>query len=320
MAYKKITKYGEEFIKYTINRNSSILSGHKEMVGVEFDRYDDVFGNDFDTSDNTYWRMRSPITLEKYSNDIIKWYNKYGEIYELDTNVLAAQTYQESLYRIWDFSSSTKKVNDKNIRYFPAALGLTQFIPASIDGFNYDLTQDEKNKLYYGISNEYLKSNSRDKYSSRNKTARLNIPILLQNLIDNPEIAIKLQFTYMKKCSSLANGLASSALIGYNRGHGVIKSTSYTDTINYIINNYGDEYLKEGVDYVFKIFAILGDKNNRTKTDKPKGYWFGYDELDMNHPPEEQALLFNPFEADTHNTWDGKDDEFKPIDFNERYK
>lgn len=307
MTYKKLTDTGKKFIKHVVSVQQNKLSGNKTMSGVNFSRYFEVFNIPSNTNVNNFeWKMRrNSMTVDEFSNNLILWYDKYSSIYGLDANILAAQTYIESTYRIWDFSS---KINRKTSEpYFPAALGLTQFVPKTIKDNLNALSNDEIDKITYGLTDTYKSEFYED---SLNPDAQLNLPILLQNLIDNPEIMIKLQSYYMNRCAILANGLASSALFGYNRGIGLISNKSYTETINnaknFGIRKNNSGYYEEGVDYVFKIFSILSDKDNLSGfKGKPQGYYFGYD-LGITYEPTDKNVesYFDSFNANAQSKYD----------------
>lgn len=307
MAYKRLTEKGKKFIKHVVSTQSNKLSGKQTMAGVDFSRYFDVFDLPQDTDTNNFeWKMRrNSMSIDEYGNNLIKWFDKYAEEYDLDANILAAQTYIESLFKIWVFSNKRNKKTTKP--YFPAALGLAQFVPPTIYENINALSDEEILKLTYGLTSNYVNIFNND---SSNSNAIMNIPILLQNLIDNPELMIKMQTHYMSLCADQADGLASSALIGYNRGSGLISRISYSETI-YNIKQYGvkkdnPNYYQEGIDYVYKVFSVLGDENNNSGFNgKPKGYYFGYD-IGMNYQPTDEniASYFDSFDANKQSKYD----------------
>jgi len=261
IAYKKLTENGKTFVKNNINSNS--ISGNKTM-NADFSLYFTIYPPLRSTT-NFLWKSNIVNNVTTFADNLIAWYDKYASEYELDANMLAAQGYSESHFKIWEFS--------KNKNGSPAAMGLTQFMPATIYGIivsnGYGIlpkfTNDEINKITKNITQSYLDS----KFSPYNQDKLKNAPILLQNLIDNPELLVKAQARYMKYCANKGNSLASSALFGYNRGDGLIKST-YFATVQ-AGANYRDGYEKEGVDYVYKVFKLLYDS-------------FGYKDLGMDKP------------------------------------
>lgn len=292
--YTKLSEFGKKFIKHVITETGdNKLSGNKTMPNVDFTKYFEVYNLPSTTpTDNFNWKSNVISDSNVFVEKMIAWYDQYAKEYEMDANILAAQCYAESKYRVWDFSvGKTKSTGSK----YPAAFGLTQFLMMTIYGIvaknSYNVfpkfSQDEIDNLMKNIT-EPIKS-----YTELNK------PILLQNIMDHPELMIKAQCRYMKYCANKSDSLASSALFGYNRGPEHISKVSYTNTINNAKNDSG--YEKEGIDYVFKIFAILGDKDNSTGVKKPKGYYFGYDNLGMNAPPNEKAKTFDEFNADVKN-------------------
>ena len=125
-------------------------------------------------------------------------------------------------------------------------------------------------------------------------------------MIDNAEIMIKAQFRYMYNIANQYNSLTSNVLFGYSRGPAYLQE-NYNDSIQMYKKKKGSDYIVEGVNYVFKIFSILGDKDNKTgSVGKPKGIYFGYDKgefgkdrmnLGMNVPPSVQKDRFTEFNA-----------------------
>lgn len=301
--YVRLTEHGKDYIRSFIINNSKQLSGNKTMRNVNFTRYFEVFELPDTTNTNNFeWKIRRGKkynNVAEYANDLIKWYDEYAKEYEIDANVLGAQTYVESLYYIWDFSERSNGS--------PAALGLSQFLPETVKSIAIDnsrFSESEKDLIRFGLSDDYLATNWR--FNTGNEVDELNMPILHQNLIDNPRLMVKMQADYMNYCANLSGGLASSALFGYNRGPRYIRS-NYLDSINYFINSknvdINSRSALEGIEYVFRIFAILGDKDNLTEyTGKPKGKYFGYDgtnvqndnfNLNMIYPPSEYPYYFD---------------------------
>lgn len=226
-------------------------------------------------------------TNSELGNLLIIIYNKYGELFQLDPNVLAAQAYIESNYKLWIYPD--EKLNS-------TAVSITQFLQKTL----YDIVVRNIYRKTVGIEfseNEIklitlgCEGNIRNPliFNINNKLGRINREVILQNSMDNPDIMIKAQFVYMKQLSKLSNKLASLSLFGYSRGHAYLKPT-YTDTINYTRNVKGDEYCQIGIDYVFKVFNYLGN---------PKysqfGY-FGYDKSPYNVNCDISA--FNQFNAE----------------------
>lgn len=271
---KKLTEEGKKFIRTVCSgTNSSKLVG-KNSYNLPFSTIENtetVFKS------NAIDQFGKPIiTNNQLAEALIFWFNKYSEIYDLDANIIAAQAYAESAYNVWTYAPKPS-----------SASGISQFIGAAffdvvIRDFGPEphFSLEEKNKLTQNIINPTLIT-SYTKFNT-NSDARNNRKFLHQNIIDNPELMIKAQCKLMKYISNRNNSLASSTLFAYNRGSGY-KSNDYLSLVKYVANEKGSDYIKEGINYVEKIFGFLGDKNNTkvANLNKPTGVWFGYD-IDFN--------------------------------------
>ena len=89
---------------------------------------------------------------------------------------------------------------------------------------------------------------------------------------------IKAQYCYMKYIGTRCNNLASSALFGYNRGPRYAYP-SYTKSIAMATDS--ENYQMEGINYVYRIFNLLGNKKFN------KNGYFGYDFLKLDEPFDE---------------------------------
>jgi len=202
---------------------------------------------------------------------LIYWFNKYSKEYGLNANIVAAQSYAESGYKIWIYPLTS------------SASGITQFIMITIYGIvilnpDKSFTQAEIDAL---TKNWTTTDKGKSSFLfSDNGTGKYNRPFLHQNICDNPQISIKAQCSYLKYIAKKTDGLASSTLFGYSRGDGLV-SPSYTESIQKAYRHgKGNGYEKEGIIYVERIFKLLGVKPT-AQGGNPKGY-FGYDDLDMN--------------------------------------
>lgn len=214
---------------------------------------------------------------------IIDWYTKYGQIYLMDVNFLAAQAYQESGYNVWIYPLTS------------SASGISQFIVDTVYGVvikNQFGVSNLGNNQYFSDEEIALitKNIKGDKFDYNTYTlskllGRQNRATLHQNIIDNPDLMIKAQFRYMKYLSKLSNGLASTTLFGYSRGQGMIvwknhNKAIFSDSIKRAAQ-YSAGYEVEGIDYVYRIFKSLY-------------YNFGYTQLNMDSPSN-----FDKFKAET---------------------
>ena len=289
----KITKVGKEFIKFICkrdNKNNSLLRGNNGIIPY-------TIGPNGETNIDMEWISNAKHNNKDINNNIelyyalIDWFEKYGNLYNIDPNILAAQAYIESGYKIWIYV----RYNPKN--YNSTASGISQLTMRTVyaviqnnnNNLNFEpILQEEKNKIFENIINptDELSFDVR----GNNEVAQKNRYYLHQNIIDNPEIMIKAQARYLKYIGikSKSQNLTSVSLFGYNRGSSYAKET-YTDSINkYKKKNANNEIgLNEGLNYVLKIFGILGDKTNsyvKIRNYKPKNYYFGYKNLFKNLP------------------------------------
>jgi hypothetical protein len=296
MGYTGLTSTGKQYIRNAIN-SSSCLSGRKNMPGVDFTKYITVYGKDPASADFT-WQSNIVTSNSAYIELLIASYNKYAQTYSMNANVLAAQGFCESRYKVWDFSIGHYVKSGKS---YPAAMGLAQFIRETFQGI---LDVNE----YHGITPVFTQA-EKDMMYKNTSSDEYNKAIILQNMMDHPELMIKAQSMYMKFCANLAKGLASSALFGYNRGHSFIDPISYTNTVLKCVNKYKNtkksDYYKEGVTYVWRVFSVLGDPGTETGFKKGVEGYFGYDFLGMNAIPSVKAKEFGDgFTANTKNIID----------------
>lgn len=313
----KITTKGEDFIKEVCRLGGDNLLRGKNNYPMPFS--DDGNGNlvDKEWVSNPKFNGNIITDQETLAEALITWFNEQGQNYKLDPNILAAQAYVESGYKIWDFK---KNITAGGISMFT----MQEIYSIIVNNFS-DVTPRMSetsdivpiiNGLTDNISVTSYQPNSG---SIETKTiARQNRPILHQNIIDNPQVLIKAQARYMKYFSDNCNKLASTSLFCYNRGTSYIADT-YSKAIDNLkedkaINKNTEPFLKEGLDYVLKIFGVLGDKYNklspfgRNYKPQPRGlgknkrfFYFGYDDLfthnnndDLNSYPNEN---FSPFDA-----------------------
>lgn len=277
--YTPLTEQGKAFIKTICSGTGNSLLQGKNPNGI-------LPYCEPETSPSKTW-----ISNAKYNNKLIEnnqqlgdalieWYNKYAEMYQMNANIMAAQAYEESGYKVWNYPLTS------------TASGISQFmVEAMFDtiiknppiGSQEKMTSTEINAItkgIFGLENPNLKYNIAT-YSVDNITGKKNRPIIHQNIIDNPEIMIKAQFRYMKYIATLSS-LASNALFGYSRGPGHVKP-KYTESIIDATNS--DGYEEAGIDYVYKIFKRLEDK-------------FGIKDLGMALLPSVQKNNFDYVQAD----------------------
>ena len=287
MAFKNISQLGEDYIRSKCNG-----TGKSKLQGSAADK------RGYSKNPTAILPYCYPITIKgkiwtsnpainggittngELGDALIKLYNKYGEEYEMNANIMVAQAHQESEFIIWNYAINS------------SASGLSQFIAGTI----YDVIANNK---YGGFTNAEIlaitKGMSGYTYTTNiiqpkppfvvnNQLGRYNRPILHQNIIDNIDIMIKAQFEYMKYISTRCGQMVSCALFGYNRGPFLTKSSSYSNWINAASNKPdagGKPYEDEGIGYVYKIFKLLYEK-------------FGYNDLNITN---DSVKNFDSFKA-----------------------
>lgn len=298
MAYSKITIEGEAFIKHVcIEKNGmdGLMGTH--MTGKR--PYPFPFCNT--SAANQTWKCSIKLpnsnklitTPEELAESLIYWFNSYCKEFELDANVLAAQAYAESGYKIWNFPPSPSTASGVN----QFLMGTTyEFIVKNTYSKTHKFTPEEQFAIIGNLEDNLIESSYQVGYYNGNrewspgfKTAWMNRPLLHQNIINNPGIMIKAQCTFMNYVASLCDALTSTTLFGYSRGQGYAEKT-YTASIVACEKVKGRDslYVREGLNYVMKIFGILGDKYNAlaipgldgtvSNNYKPREYYFGYDD------------------------------------------
>lgn len=291
MAFKALTKKGENFILNRCLANSSF--GIDKFSGKR------KFPLPKSNNPNTITYVSTPVdeankpitTPEILAKNLISWFNRYSQVYLLDANIIAAQSYAESGYDLWIYSNG-------------GAMGITQFLDTALYDTVIKNSYDFKDEIE--ILTQGLQGDTTDirhyipNYSTRDNTivstlatstiAKQNRAIWFQNIINNPRIMIKAQCYLMSFIGQRNNNLASSTLFAYNRG-GYLRSSSYNDIIDKTTKKYGKEYIKEGLNYVNKIFNLLAGKEPNI----PVG--FGYDidftDASLNNQSMSESVLIS---------------------------
>ncbi len=304
MAYKQITEKGKSFIRQVCGQSTDLFTGKNGILPYSNMTTDVLWQakpsyKPSDTSDN----VSNITTNAQLAEALIILFDRYAKKYDLDANIIAAQAYAESRYRLWAYPSSDS-----------TASGINQFTMITV----YDVivnnntpitpkfTVNEIATITAGLTNP----TSQAAYEVDRGTpetiaiAKANRTILHQNIMNNPEIMIKAQCRYMKYFANSCKNLASTSLFCYSRG-GAYAADTYSKAIEKAKGNKRKDYEVEGLNYVLKIFGILGDANNSLGLSgyKPKGYYFGYDDLGMNkYPnPDFNAYDANITESDEYN-------------------
>lgn len=290
MAYTEVTEAGKAFLIDYANKQptNSLLQGNNGefpfSINVPINKTWKSNPKKFNS--NTLISSNTELMVE-----LIKYYEHYSKILDLDANFMLAQAYQESMFNVWIYAP--KKLNS-------SASGIGQFLMISIyehiiknkyKPSGYDdiiFTNEEISRITNGISEVTVGSdgnpiplndliNNPDYFKpAKTINAQRIRPILHQNLIDNLDIMVKAHCRYMRYNLSLANNYIATALFCYNRGFGYIEK-NFKDTINKYLqkNNINDSGYKEGSEYVLRIFKLVSGKfgyNDNRKLDLTKKY------------------------------------------------
>lgn len=267
MPFKRLSRRGKQFIERVAATSDNLIQGRNN--------YSLPFTN---ISNET--EFRANIDGVKTNADVAErlkiWFEQYAFLYDLDSNIIAAQTFQESRFRLWNYAGGRS-----------SASGIAQFTMTTMSdviinrGFTEPrLTDNDIVLLTSGMEKPFQRSSYRlaDKNPTIRNRARFNRVVLFQNMLDHTEIMIKVQCNLMRFISNRNNEIAASCLFAYNRGSGLTSET-YGDLIKKTKSRFGENYIIEGVNYVNFIFGYLGDQNhtNVKKLDNTvRGFSFGY--------------------------------------------
>lgn len=291
MRRTELTQKGKDFIEQVVKLGGgSLLEGNNGPLPFS----DDGTGKEVDKT----WIVSAvasdgkPLNTTNLAKSLQVWFQKYADMYELDPNILAAQAYVESGYRLWYYSDKT------------TASGLLQFDMLDIFslvvnnfGAGGPLYWSEENLTAFkplnvivdDIEQELaITSYQPDKGAPGTKNlAKKNRTILHQNIIDNPEYMIKAQARYMRYFAENCSKLASTSLLCFKAGNDYVTST-YSRSIEKLLKKYDNDKtnptVTDALNYVLTVWGVLGDEKNRIfggkKTEyKPSGYYFGYDDI-----------------------------------------
>lgn len=257
MAYKKLTDKGIKFIRSKCNGDGNGLLSGSNSYPLKFSS--DMVGTIY-TANAVY--NKKPITSNgELGEALINWISTYSNDYDLDANIIAAQLFNESGYKLWAFPKPKEN---------SSAQGISQFLSSTI----YDViianrgitgndsrifSEEEINKITKDLSEprqlssyKYINSNSDQ------SIAKLNRNQLFQNCMDNPDLLIKAQCRYMKSISTKAANNAASTLFGYNQGPSIVERT-VTLTLKNGNSILDSERYKNGLKYIKNIFTLLRD-------------------------------------------------------------
>lgn len=280
---KKLTNTGKEFIRTICKGNDNSLITGKYNYNLPFSR---ISNSGITFTANVIDHIGNTIIKNKELGEaLIYWYDKYAELLDFDANLLAAQGYIESGFRLWHYSKndSGSGLADLVSKRIYRHIIRTEYPETTESLRSPKFTEDEINKIIVGLTNptEYLSyvyvgSETTPEIS---EVAINNRQQLHQNIINNPEISIKAQAIIMSEIGYRNNFIISNMLFAYNRNY-LISDKNYPLLVEKTTKKFGDDFVKIGLDYVEEILRCLSDKDNNKlnkKITKPKGIWFGYD-------------------------------------------
>lgn len=258
MSYIPLTNAGKAFIGKAVNANTNNLSGsQKYPLGRS-----NVAANTTFNSAAKYKNV-AITTNDDLISGLISWINTYSETYFLDANIIAAQTYLLSNYALCTYSDEGS-VNKSS------AMGITQLMDSSIYDIYFNKMNDIDTEDQAVFDTEYATislnlsgdlSDVRsiipyrtDSNDSTNTTALENRRQLFQNIINNPELMIKILCRVMHDLGTTNNNLAASSLLGYVLDRN-LKSKTYNEAINSVSKNNANIHL--GTNFVTNVFKIL---------------------------------------------------------------
>lgn len=260
--FKPLTKDGEAFIR------TVLLSGNTFSGSLPF-----PLGRSLDSSNTIYsahpkYQGVEIVDSITYGNALIFWFNQYSGNHSLDANIIAAQVFIESGYKLWEYSNSgdVKKTSGMGIAqmydneiwdiFFT---NTKEEVPLQIDQSIYD---DQKNIIGLNLSGDLNDIRSIIPYldnatAETNAIALANRSQLFQNIMNNPEIIIRELCRFMSEIGERNNNLAAASLFAY-----YVNPYLTSNTYNEVINNAANSNLavKPAMDYVEKIFKVLGGK------------------------------------------------------------
>jgi len=259
MSYKPLTKAGKAFIMNALKLNANNFTG---SLPYDLGRSNILKNTVFTAQvrDNNV----NINTNDTYYALLVSSFEKYSQLYLLDANIMAAQTYLLSNYVLWNYSNGGNGVNT-------SAMGITQLLDSTI----YDLYFEKRNggdaedqaifDNEFSIITNNLAGDMRDikniipyrddSTALTNSVALENRRQLFQNIIDNPDLMIKIQCRIMHDLGYANNNLAASSLFAYIVSRN-LKSKTYNEVINNAsYANFNNIHI--GTAFVNNIFKIL---------------------------------------------------------------
>jgi len=259
--YVKMSAAGEAYIRKCVTDEKKKINGIVAVVNT--------------TGDVAGIGKNTTLTESNYSDALIALINHYSSSYGLDANVVAALIFTESRYVLNADSGF--------------AIGISQMDTGTI----HDVIIINKYNVEPKISDDFISKITQGINNPKNvDELRNQTDILKRNVFKNPEVMIQGACRFLKILSEKCNNLVSSTCYSYNSGIGRVRKT-YLDVMK------DSENLEESLNFVLKIFATLGDKNNNIpNTQKVKSVSFGYDDIlfeaeDIDTYPNDNYKCFN---------------------------
>lgn len=290
-AGKVLTETGKSFIRFICNskNNSDLLTGNNGPLPYSIDINTGVEINKTWVAKPIIYKTENNNTVAEEINNnfdlgeaLIIWFERAAALYNVDPNVLAAQAYVESKYRLWWYSKNTVKSGINQMK-------MSVIYDVVINNFSDEtkMTINDISNIARNLENPYLSSSYKPKdRSDAGRISKINRGILHQNVMDFPYTMIKAQARYLKILSKRCNNLTSTTIFCYRKGIKYVNNT-LSKSINLYkkdnnLNEDNSPDLNDGLDYIAEIFGVLGDKDNKLplfNKYKPKGEYFGYNEL-----------------------------------------
>jgi len=223
MAGAVLTNEGKKFIRQSLASQKNKINGVIAHVNTD--------GSIPTLSKDTV------ITESNYGDVLVALIDYYSAKYELDANVVAANIYTESKFRL-------DAINSGN------AMGIVQMRPITImeiiikpDAYKSVelLSQDSIDRITNGLSKPYSTASLSSEMSK-----------LRKNVIENPDVMIQASCRLLKVLSNACDDMVSSAIFCYNFGQ-----KPAAPTYAAVMKNGGNA--KESLNHVLKVFGALGD-------------------------------------------------------------
>lgn len=298
MGFKPLTKQGEQFIRDACNANTNNFSGSLPYaLGRSNAQPNTVF------TAQSYFQGKLITDNATLANALIFWFNQYcGDTnYSLDANIIAAQTFVESGYQLWEYSNGGNPNKS-------SAMGISQLYDNEIWNlfFNGDgeSVTNPKDQTIFDAQQAAISTNltgdltdirnivpfSTNSTTATNLTAIDNRIQLFQNIMNNTEIMIQTQCKYMSQLGVANNNLASSTLFAYAVS-GDITSKTYNDAINKAVSL--NLPIRDGSNYVQKIFKVLGGLYKKTLNGFGKDYVYDSTPNDQANKNLSSSVILN---------------------------